>query len=80
MTSIPSRCHVDMSNRATILRVLRIRNAISIGGDSDTLAAITGSIAEAVWGVPEKIEGEALRRLDESLFASFQRFVSGAAD
>ena len=30
-----------------------IRKAISIGGDSDTLAAITGSIAEAKWGVPE---------------------------
>jgi ADP-ribosylglycohydrolase len=29
-----------------------IRNAISIGGDSDTLAAITGSIAEAYYGVP----------------------------
>ena len=29
-----------------------IRNAISLGGDSDTLAAITGSIAEAVYGIP----------------------------
>jgi len=39
-----------------------IRNAISIGGDSDTLAAITGSIAEAKWGVPETIREEALGR------------------
>jgi type I restriction enzyme M protein len=30
-----------------------IRNAISIGGDSDTLAACTGAIAEAFFGVPE---------------------------
>ena len=29
-----------------------IRNAISIGGDSDTVAAITGSIAEAYYGIP----------------------------
>ena len=29
-----------------------IRNAISIGGDSDTLACITGSIAEPFWGIP----------------------------
>lgn len=29
-----------------------IRNAISIGGDSDTLAAISGSLAEAFYGVP----------------------------
>ena len=30
-----------------------IRNAISIGGDSDTIAAIAGGIAEARFGVPE---------------------------
>ena len=57
-----------------------IRNAISIGGDSDTLAAITGSIAEAVWGVPEEVEREALGTLDEALFKAYQRFVSRAAD
>ena len=28
------------------------QRAISLGGDSDTLAAITGSIAEAAYGVP----------------------------
>ena len=33
-----------------------IRNAISIGGDSDTLGAITGAVAEAYYGVPEKIK------------------------
>ncbi len=33
-----------------------IRNAISIGGDSDTLAAITGAIAEAYYGVPEELK------------------------
>lgn len=35
-----------------------IRNAISIGGDSDTLAAITGAIAEAYYGVPEEHEAK----------------------
>ena len=30
-----------------------IRNAVSIGGDSDTIAAITGSIAEAFYGMTE---------------------------
>ena len=34
-----------------------IRNAISIGGDSDTIAAITGGIAEAYYGIPEEIRG-----------------------
>lgn len=33
-----------------------VRNAISIGGDSDTLAAITGSIAEAAFGIPDWLQ------------------------
>lgn len=32
-----------------------IRNAISIGGDSDTLGCITGSIAEAYYGIPKEL-------------------------
>lgn len=36
-----------------------IRNCISIGGDSDTIAAIAGGIAEAYYGVPEDIAAEA---------------------
>jgi len=42
-----------------------IRNAISLGGDSDTLAAITGSIAEAAYGIPQWMEERALSYLDE---------------
>lgn len=33
-----------------------IRNAVSLGGDSDTLTAITGSIAEPFYGIPEYIK------------------------
>ena len=44
-----------------------IRNAISIGGDSDTIAAITGGIAEAYYGVPTSIRKHALTFLDERL-------------
>ena len=51
-----------------------IRNAISIGGDSDTLAAITGSIAEAYFGVPEALRTTALGYLDERLTDIFLRF------
>ena len=43
-----------------------IRGAISIGGDSDTIAAITGGIAEAYYGVPAAIREQALAFLDES--------------
>lgn len=44
-----------------------IRNAISLGGDSDTLAAITGSIAEAAYGIPDEIKEKAYSYLDEPL-------------
>ncbi len=40
-----------------------IRNAVSIGGDSDTLAAIAGAIAEAYWGVPDDMITTANRYL-----------------
>ena len=51
-----------------------IRNAISIGGDSDTLAAITGGIAEAYYGIPEEIKNAALSYLDEELLDVVKRF------
>ena len=41
-----------------------IRNAISIGGDSDTIAAITGGVAEAFYGIPAEIRKHALTFLD----------------
>ena len=57
-----------------------MRNAISIGGDSDTLAAITGSIAEAKWGLPEEIRREALGRVDEALVDTYEQFLSRVTD
>jgi len=42
-----------------------IRNAVSIGGDSDTIACIAGSIAEAFYGIPDNIRQEALTYLPE---------------
>lgn len=44
-----------------------IRNAISIGGDSDTLAAICGGIAEAYYGIPSDVRKHALTFLDKRL-------------
>ena len=40
-----------------------IRNAISIGGDSDTIAAIAGGIAEAMFGIPDDIANEVWTKL-----------------
>lgn len=42
-----------------------IRTAISVGGDSDTIAAMTGAVAEAYYGVPEEIRNEVTGFLDE---------------
>jgi ADP-ribosylglycohydrolase len=45
-----------------------LRNAVSLGGDSDTQACIAGTIAEGFYGgVPELIRIETLRRLDDEL-------------
>ena len=44
-----------------------IRNAISIGGDSDTIAAICGGVAEAYYGIPADIRKHALTFLDKNL-------------
>ena len=57
-----------------------IRIAISVGGDSDTLAAITGSIAEAYYGVPEDIKEKALTYLDlelRSIYDEWCEFMGG---
>jgi len=51
-----------------------IRNAISLGGDSDTLAAITGSIAEVAYGIPKKIKAKAISLLDEPLLEVLNRW------
>lgn len=44
-----------------------IRNAVSLGGDADTQAAMAGAIAEAFFGIPEDIQEEGFRYLDDTL-------------
>ena len=53
-----------------------IRNAISIGGDSDTLAAITGSIAEAAYGIPEDIKEKAISYLDNEIKEVYNSWIN----
>lgn len=53
-----------------------IRNAISIGGDSDTIACMTGSIAEAFYkGVPQDISYRVTMLLDKPLREVMTRFI-----
>lgn len=51
-----------------------VRNAVSLGGDADTLAAIAGSIASAYWDVPDTIWDKTICRLDDNLFTIFMDF------
>lgn len=51
-----------------------IRNAISIGGDSDTVASICGGVAEAYYGIPTDIRKHALTFLDGTLLELLVEF------
>ena len=61
-----------------------IRNAISIGGDSDTLACITGSIAEPLYGIPSDIYNKGLDFLPEefrqTVLAFEEKYGNGRLD
>jgi ADP-ribosylglycohydrolase len=57
-----------------------IRNAVSIGGDSDTLAAITGGIAEAAYGIPDEIEQRIGDYLTPLLMQVCEKFTSTLAE
>lgn len=52
-----------------------IRNAVSLGGDSDTLAAIAGSIAEGTYEIPELIKLTAFHKLKHPLRSVYLRFL-----
>ena len=49
-------------------------DAVSLGGDSDTLACITGGIAEAFYGMPPELQQETLKCLPEDLWAAYDLF------
>lgn len=52
-----------------------IRKAVSLGGDSDTIACMAGGIAEAFFGMPDNYKVETLKRLDQpmrQIVADFQ--------
>lgn len=51
-----------------------IRLAVSIGGDSDTIAAITGSLAEAAYGIPVWIVEKAMTYLPEDMKEVINQF------
>lgn len=44
-----------------------LRNAISLGGDGDTIAAMAGSIAEAYYGIPEEIKQRGMAYINKTI-------------
>ena len=80
----PYYCHVETCQQTVpeaIIAFLEstgfgdaLRNAVSLGGDSDTLACITGGIAEAFYGMPQELRAETLKRLPEDLRATYELF------
>ena len=55
-----------------------IRNAISIGGDSDTIAAIAGSVAEALFGIGDEIAAQAWTYLPQDMYWVLHALYSAA--
>lgn len=51
-----------------------IRKAVSLGADADTLGAIVGSIAEALWGIPEWMKVKALTYLPWEMREVIRKF------
>ena len=52
-----------------------IRNAVSIGGDSDTIACMTGAVAAAFYGIPKDIREEAGPFIDGEVRNVLDRFT-----
>ncbi|MBQ1884348.1 MAG: ADP-ribosylglycohydrolase family protein [Bacteroidales bacterium] len=53
-----------------------IRNAVELGGDTDTTAAIAGSIAEAKYPIPQEMKEQALKYLDNDMKAIIAEFFA----
>lgn len=85
LDSIRDRYQFDVSCQGSVPQAIQafleadgfedtLRNAVSIGGDSDTIACIAGGIAEAYYGVPDWIVEEVSGRLDDRLNGVVERF------
>ncbi len=51
-----------------------LRTSVSIGGDTDTICAVSGAIAEGYHGIPEWIEEEAMSRLPQDMVDVIEDF------
>ena len=51
-----------------------VRSAVSLGGDSDTLAAMAGGLAEIRFGIPKSIQKQAEKYMDSNVLSTVQQF------
>ena len=51
-----------------------LRGAVSIGGDSDTIASMAGAVAAAFYGIPRDIRDQAMAYLDGEVYTIYDRF------
>ncbi len=51
-----------------------VRRAVSLGADADTIGAIAGSIAEALWGIPGEMKMMAMTYLDPEMIDVLDEF------
>jgi type I restriction enzyme M protein len=65
------KCFLESESFEDALRI-----AVSLGGDTDTVCAITGSIAEAHYGIEDSIKEKALSCLDDCLLSIYKEWVS----
>lgn len=52
-----------------------VRNAISLGGDGDTIGAMAGSIAEAYYGIPTDLEDKIFEYIDSDLLDYYNTYA-----
>ena len=52
-----------------------VRRAVSLGADADTLGAIVGSIAEAIWGIPLDLKDKTMLYLPDEMKSVVLRFM-----
>ena len=85
LASIRDNYHFDVTCQGSVPQAIMaflesmnfedaIRNAISLGGDADTQAAIAGSIAEAYYGIPAETRKLALTFLDDAMLSTVNSF------
>jgi type I restriction enzyme M protein len=69
------KCFLESESFEDALRI-----GVSLGGDTDTVCAITGSIAEAFYGIDEHIKEKALSYLDDYLLSIYKQWLSFAVE